>query len=365
MSRKCYCGAFREKHAECIKGDSCPRRAEGKGQWHLALPKLVAMGYEARAQRYPELDLNAVIEHVDRFSGPPKKRQRRDSERTPRRWTSRISREGNRSPGGDHPAVYNDYLQQEASSSSQAVKMEPATPEALPLRHPGQEQEEESATRHLHVSVPHLLNEKMHATGVATEHAFHDIAVGPCRLRCTNNELGTICKMQEEINLRFTMPVSLEELLQKYENPRCDADLHRGKSLSGIIEAISRCTTAFQKANDATEHIECQDIAAKTCDYAIALTRKTSAYCGHSDSLILIHEFIKNRTYNLAFTDLLNRALPDQYDDPFWSHVAHSSAHCAPHKEECLRIIETCMDAIKNHADDLRLEMEVYRLSLP
>ena len=201
-------------------------------------------------------------------------------------------------------------------------------------------------------------------TTPAFDAATYDIAVGPCRLRCAKNERGILCKMQEEIDSRFRVPVSLGQVLQKYEHTRCDADLRsnavqdgRGKSWSGTIEAISRCIAAFQKATDATEHSECQDIATKTCDYAIALAHKTPAYCGHRDLLDLVHQFMKNRTYNLAFTHLLNRAILCEHegDDPFWSLVGGSQ------KEEYMRIIELCMDAIRNHADHLLREMEVYR----
>ena len=137
----------------------------------------------------------------------------------------------------------------------------------------------------------------------------------------------------------------------------------QGKSWSGTIEAISRCIAAFQKATDATEHIQCQDIATKTCDYAIALARKTPAYCGQDDVLALLHQFMQNRTYNLAFIHLLNRALcQHEDDDPFWSLVRDSSTECGPQKEECLRIIEVCIVAIKHHADHLLRQMEVYRL---
>ena len=137
----------------------------------------------------------------------------------------------------------------------------------------------------------------------------------------------------------------------------------QGKSWSGIIEAISRCIAAFQKATDATEHIQCQDIATKTCDYAIALAHKTPAYCGREALLALVHQFIENRTYNLAFIHLLNQACLFEHEDDnsFWSLVCDSSTACGSQKEECLQIIELCMDAIKNHADHLLRQMEVYR----
>ena len=205
-------------------------------------------------------------------------------------------------------------------------------------------------------------------TTPAFDAATDDIAVGPCRLRCMKNEQWMLCKMQEEIERRYRVPVSLKQLLKKYEHARCDwIDSNTqytnwspigGKTWSSIIEAISRCIAAFQKATDATEHIQCQRIATKTCDYAIALARKSPADCGHEDLLALVHQFMQNRTYNLAFKHLLDRAFHAEHedDDLFWSLVSDS-----PQKEECLRIIEMCMEAIRNHADRLRRQMEAYK----
>ncbi len=160
--------------------------------------------------------------------------------------------------------------------------------------------------------------------------------------------------------------MSLEQLLEKYEHTRCNAGWNQkisGKSWSAIIEAISRCIAAFQKATDATEHSECQCIATKTCDYAIALARKTPAYSGHEELLALVHQFMQNRVYNIAFIHLLDRANDSEHedDDSFWSLV-RDVAHPSFWKEECLRTIEMCMDAIRNHANHLQSQMEVYRL---
>ena len=211
-----------------------------------------------------------------------------------------------------------------------------------------------------------LQSAQLQLTTPAFDAATDVIAVGPCRLRCMKSEHWMLCKMREEIERRFRVPVSLEQLLEKYEHTRCDAGWNRkmqGKSWSHCIWAISRCMAAFQKATDATEHSECQCIAIKTCDYAIALARKTSAYCGREDLLALVHQFMQNRTYNLAFIHLLNRACVCEHEDDhsFWALVSDSSTVCGPRKEECLRIIEVCMDDIRNHADHLLRQMEVYR----
>ena len=203
-------------------------------------------------------------------------------------------------------------------------------------------------------------------TTPAFDAATDDIAIGPCRLRCMKIEHGMLCTMHEEIERRFRVPVSLEQLLQKYEQLSKANTLWtmQGKSWSGTIEAISRCIAAFQKATDATEHIQCQDIATKTCDYAIALAWKTPAYLGREDLFALVHQFMQNRTYNLAFIHLLNQScLCEHEDDSFWTLVSDLSTvpWCGSQKEECLRIIELCMDAIKNHADHLLCQMEVHR----
>ena len=207
-------------------------------------------------------------------------------------------------------------------------------------------------------------------TTPAVDAATDDIAIGPCRLRCMIEEHDILCMMQEEIDRRFRVPVSLGQLLQRYDDARCDDNnwnrqsSMQSKSWSGIIEAISRCIAAFQKATDATEHSECQDIATKTCDYAIALTRKIPAHCDYEIALALVHQYMKNRTYNLAFTHLLNQVFLCEYEreDPFWSVVGDSSTVCGSQKEECLRIIEMCIEAIGNHADQLLRGMDAYRL---
>ena len=200
--------------------------------------------------------------------------------------------------------------------------------------------------------------ERAATTEVMTTTSFDaetcDIAIGPCRLRCMNYELEILCKMQDEINRRFRVPVSLEQLLRRYNDTQCDAGWNptmQRKSWSGTIEAISRCIAAFQKATDATEHSACEDTANKTRDYAIALAHKTPAYCPREDLLALLHQFMENRTYNLAFTHLLNQLFLTERDGPFWTLAA---------SHQC--IIGKCIDAIRNRADHLLCEMDVYRL---
>lgn len=212
--------------------------------------------------------------------------------------------------------------------------------------------------------------ERAATTEVMTTLAFDaetcDIAIGPCRLRCMNYEREILCKMQDEINRRFRVPVSLPQLLEGYKHTECDAGWNpsmQRKSWSGTIEAISRCIAAFQKATDATEHSACEDTANKTRDYAIALAHKTPAYCPREDLLALLYQFMENRTYNLAFTHLLNQVLLSEHerDGSFWSLANMNTDGPFWMKQECLRIIDKCIDAIRNQADHLLREMAEYR----
>ena len=235
--------------------------------------------------------------------------------------------------------------------------MEPTTPNSAATEHANVENTEPREGD---------ATERAATTEVMTTTSFDaetcDIAIGPCRLRCMNYELEILCKMQDEINRRFRVPVSLRQLLEGYKHTERDAGWNptmQRKSWSGTIEAISRCIAAFQKATDATEHSACEDTANKTCDYAIALAHKTPAYCPREDLLALLHQFMENRTYNLAFTHLLNQLFLSEHerDGPFWI-LAELELDM---KQECLRIINKCMCAIRNQADHLLCEMAEYR----
>ena len=90
--------------------------------------------------------------------------------------------------------------------------MEPTTPNSAATEHANDdnaEPREGDAT------------ERAATTEVMTTPSFDAdtcyIAIGPCRLRCMNYELGTLCSMQKEIHRRFRVPVSLGQLLHRYE----------------------------------------------------------------------------------------------------------------------------------------------------
>lgn len=195
------------------------------------------------------------------------------------------------------------------------------------------------------------------AFGVTT----HDILIGPCRVNWSiamHVQLGTIRRLQKEIQRRARVPVKLDQLLQHHERytttPVAQQQTYldlRQKNWSSITESISRCTAAFQKAADATEHSECQNILNKICDYTIALALKTPAYCGQADFITIVYKYIVNRTHNLAFIAILDQALVSQDSTRMLG---------GQQREECLLIVDRCLMIIQGNADQLHQAMQVY-----
>ena len=184
--------------------------------------------------------------------------------------------------------------------------------------------------------------------------------IGPCTLYWSQAEklqLGVLRVLQTEIQNRYRVPVTMERLLRECER-RADVNANvnampatQRRSWSGTVEAISRCVAAFQKATDATEHSQCQDIAAKLCHHATVLMQKTPMYIGNTDLLTLVYEFIENRTYNLAFCELLHQCL---------YHPLGIGVGQGEQNDECLRIIHICLEDIQDNARRLQDEMRVY-----
>ena len=152
---------------------------------------------------------------------------------------------------------------------------------------------------------------------VAIEH----ICIGSCVLHWSNAsqlEMGMLSQLDYEIQDRIRMPVSLKTLLAS--DPLVANIEGRRRSPSGCVEAIARCVAAFQRATDATEHSQCDEIAVKICSYANAIASKKSPYL-RDYIMELIHQYIQNRTYDLAVKNVLDAALLERHR--FWSCVSY------------------------------------------
>jgi hypothetical protein len=113
---------------------------------------------------------------------------------------------------------------------------------------------------------------------------------------------------------------------------------------------------AFQNATDATEHSQCNEIAAKLCSYATALAQKTSPYL-RKHLLALVYEYIQNRTYDLALKKMVRREF-EEIGHGFWSCV-----DAGRQRSECLTLLEICTNAVTDHGQALRDEMASLRFS--
>jgi len=186
----------------------------------------------------------------------------------------------------------------------------------------------------------------------ATEH----IKIGPCILHWThvsNLELWVLCNFHHEIQDRIRMPVSFERFLAS--DCQDDGILTQSKSWAGCVEAMARCVAAFQNATDATEHSQCNEIAAKLSSYATTLTKKTSPYM-REYLRSLLYQYIQNRTYDLAFKKMARRQC-EKIEDGFWFCVGEGRQ-----RSQCLILLKTCSKAVTDHGLTLRKEMLALRV---
>ena len=175
------------------------------------------------------------------------------------------------------------------------------------------------------------------------------IVIGPCKLHwseVTDLQLGTLRLLQQNIQDRFRVPVTLAQLHSQYESKQNSSANKPNKSYSGILETISRCVAAFQWAHDATEHFEAQRIASQISDHAMLLTERIAQVSQHCEFLQLLAEFIINRTYNLAF-----KAVQDRY---------RACGRCDRLEyQKCIDVMQTCLREIHDSYMQLRIRMGI------
>ena len=188
--------------------------------------------------------------------------------------------------------------------------------------------------------VPGELHGGRRAFNAATEH----FRIGPCILHwshASNIELSVLCRLDHEIQSRIRMPVSFEKIAAN------DGIMRERETWPNCVEAIARCVAAFQKATDATEHSQCDVIVAKLRGYATTLAQMIAPY-RRPRLLLLLYEYIQNRTYDLAMNNLVNRVF-EETGDGFWYWVG-----AGRQRRECLNLLEICTTAVTDHGQALR-----------
>ena len=174
-----------------------------------------------------------------------------------------------------------------------------------------------------------------------TEH----IRIGPCIFhwsQVAQVELELLSQLHYEIALRVRLPLSLDTLCMQE-----DTWMALQKSPSGYIEAISRCVAAFQRATDADQHLNCDNIKDKIKSYAEALSLKCHAHM-RSAVMKCIHDYIHNRTYNLALKFIVDGSLMAERHR-FWCCMRDDRQ-----RNDCLNIIERCQHHLADEECGLR-----------
>ena len=198
---------------------------------------------------------------------------------------------------------------------------------------------------------------------VATEHEDSElsgvfdvnvqfIVIGPCKLHWSevkDLQLGTLRLLQQNIQERFRVPVTLAQLHSQYESKQNSSANKPNKSYSGVLETISRCVAAFQRAHDASEHFEAQRIASQISDHAMLLTERIAQGSQHFEFLQLLAEFIINRTYNLAF-----KAVQDRY-----RACGRDSMIESLESQRRIDVVQTCFTRIHDSYVQLRIRMGI------
>ena len=201
---------------------------------------------------------------------------------------------------------------------------------------------------------------------VATEHTDEEhsafdlttdvIIIGTYRLHWTKAsdlQLGTLRALQIEFQARHWVPVTMEDLQAEFENIRDQRKVAKvQKSFSAIVDAISRCTAAFQKARLATEQSEIQW---KIIDYAMVLITRKPPWREPEEYIHAIHEFVVNRAQNLALISIILEFFTSGAARP--SCCLQTSTENTEQYAACLTLLAHLKEAIETERLGLRERM--------
>ena len=197
---------------------------------------------------------------------------------------------------------------------------------------------------------------------VATEHSAFDlttdvIIIGTYRLHWTKAsdlQLGTLRALQTEFARRHWVPVTIEDLQAEFENTRDQSKTpaRLSKSFSGIVEAISRCVAAFQKARLATEQSEIQW---KIIDYAMVLLSRIPPWREPHEYIHALREFVLNRAQNLALISINQQFFTPEAPRPYC--LLQASTENTQQYAACVTLLANLNETIETERLCLRANM--------
>jgi len=155
------------------------------------------------------------------------------------------------------------------------------------------------------------------------------IIIGTYRMHWTQAsdlQRGALRALQLEMAIRHSVPVTMEDLQAELENIRNDRTPSKKckKKFSGILEAISRCVAAFQKARLATEQSNygwtdyaiITTLQRKIIDYAMVILSRIPPWREPLQYARCIHVFICNRAQNLALKSITDDLFTSNIEQP-------------------------------------------------
>ena len=152
---------------------------------------------------------------------------------------------------------------------------------------------------------------------------------------------------QDVIGVTF-VPMTRCDLVRRSAIPPAKKQ-RKGSVWSTSIESISRCVAAYHHAVIATEHDACEEIVNNINTLAHMICKKTDV----SDQLLkLLHQWIENRSINIALRLSLNRCL-EKFT--FWEHIT------AEKRAQAVSLLETAMAIIRTDGEELRRCMDNLR----
>ena len=115
------------------------------------------------------------------------------------------------------------------------------------------------------------------------------------------------------------------------------------------IESISRCVAAYHRAANGAEHDECDGIVDNIGAYAHTLCTRTNC----SDQLLkLLHQWIENRSINMALRLSLERCLAER---TCWKHVTDEE------RAQAVHLMKTAMEIVQMNGEELHRCMDNLR----
>ena len=115
------------------------------------------------------------------------------------------------------------------------------------------------------------------------------------------------------------------------------------------IESISRCVAAYHRAANGAEHDECDGIVDNIGAYAHTLCTRTNC----SDQLLkLLHQWIENRSINMALRLCLERCLAER---TCWKHVTDEE------RAQAVHLMKTAMEIVQMNGERLHRCMDNLR----